>query len=188
MRWIWTYLRTSGSNFHEVVPGRIYRSAAPEASDLVKLRAKFGIDTLLDLRQASDVGTDRRTPSEKLREYQRLLAECKRLGIKHVSVPFDDKAMPLRLQIDKHLRCSTIRRIALFNCSVMAAVTGVVGSSHVIASSTRAGRRKRHTTRRRSAGSIPRWGMGRGKTSSSAISTALKRQRSKCKLRYNHKV
>lgn len=103
MRWIWTYLRTSGSNFHEVVPGRIYRSAAPEASDLVKLRAKFGIDTLLDLRQASDVGTDRRTPSEKLREYQRLLAECKRLGIKHVSVPFDDKAMPLRLQIDKAL-------------------------------------------------------------------------------------
>ena len=54
MGWIWTYLRTAGSNFHEVVPGRIYRSATPSPENLEKYRRKFGIKTWLDLRMPKD--------------------------------------------------------------------------------------------------------------------------------------
>ena len=55
MGWIWTYLRTTlASNFHEVVPGRIYRSATPSPENLEKYRRKFGIKIWLDLRMPKD--------------------------------------------------------------------------------------------------------------------------------------
>lgn len=91
MRWIWTYLRTSGANFHEVVAGRIYRSATPSPENLEKWQRKYKIATWLDLRLAEDFDGDRRTPSDKTRFFERQMQVCRHLGIERVWLPISDR-------------------------------------------------------------------------------------------------
>lgn len=43
-----------GSNFHTVIPGRVYRSAQPTDQELEQLTRKFGIRTVLNLRGCCD--------------------------------------------------------------------------------------------------------------------------------------
>ena len=110
MRWIWTYLRTSGDNFHEVVPGRIYRSATPSPENLEKYRRKFGIKTWLDLRMPKDY-----------RDSSFLAAQCaiaKRLGIERISLPLDDFGVVSDEQIRVGLEILTdeSRQPLLFGC------------------------------------------------------------------------
>lgn len=50
MRWILTYLKTAGDNFHTVVDGVLYRSATPSPENLEKWQRKYKIATWLDLR------------------------------------------------------------------------------------------------------------------------------------------
>lgn len=52
--WIWAYLRTAGSNFHEVVPGKIYRGATPSPGNLAEWSERYGLRTWIDLRMPSD--------------------------------------------------------------------------------------------------------------------------------------
>lgn len=110
MHWIWTYLRTSGDNFHEVVPGRIYRSATPSPENLEKYRRKFGIKTWLDLRMPKDY-----------RDSSFLAAQCaiaKRLGIERISLPLDDFGVVSDEQIRVGLEILTdeSRQPLLFGC------------------------------------------------------------------------
>ena len=67
------WLQLTG-NFHEVVPGRLYRSAQPDAHDLARIAAETGIRSVLNLR-----GAQRGKPW-----YQAEIAESKALGLAHV--------------------------------------------------------------------------------------------------------
>jgi len=91
MGWIWTYLRTAGDNFHEVVPGVLYRSATPSPENLEKWRRKYKIAVWLDLRQAEDFDGDRRTPTDKTRFFERQMGVCRYLGIERVWLPISDR-------------------------------------------------------------------------------------------------
>ena len=50
MFWLWQWTKTAGTNFGEVEAGRIYRSAAPSASDLRRYVTEYQLRTVLDLR------------------------------------------------------------------------------------------------------------------------------------------
>lgn len=43
-----------GTNFHVVIPGKVYRSAQPNAESLAEYHAKYGIKTVINLRGASE--------------------------------------------------------------------------------------------------------------------------------------
>ncbi|WP_412674159.1 dual specificity protein phosphatase family protein [Allorhizobium taibaishanense] len=66
------YLRLSG-NFHEVIPGELYRSAQPSAADITDYAKRYGIKTIVNLRGPS--------PSPW---YQQELGVSQQLGIEHV--------------------------------------------------------------------------------------------------------
>lgn len=61
-------------NFHAVVPGSLYRSAQPTASDIARYRAAHGIRTIVNLR-----GANAGSPW-----YDAEIAEAKHLGIAHL--------------------------------------------------------------------------------------------------------
>lgn len=48
------YVDLWNSNFHTVVPGQVYRSANPTAGELSDWHAKYGLKTVIDLREAQD--------------------------------------------------------------------------------------------------------------------------------------
>lgn len=91
MLWILRYLKTAGDNFHEVVPGRIYRSATPSPENLERWYRKYGIRTWIDLRLPSDWDGDKRTTTDKHRFFNDQVAACKQLGIKRISLPCSDR-------------------------------------------------------------------------------------------------
>lgn len=97
MLWIFRYIKTSGDNFHEVVPGRIYRSATPSPENLEKWYRKFGVRTWLDLRLAKDLEGDR------ARNFAAQMAICKRLGIERVWVPISDRNPTSDLDVQRCL-------------------------------------------------------------------------------------
>ncbi|HVK92354.1 MAG TPA: dual specificity protein phosphatase family protein [Mycoplana sp.] len=66
------YLHVTG-NFHEVIPGELYRSAQPSAAQLDDYVRRYGIKTVLNLRGPSDRDW-----------YRQEIAESRRLGIRHV--------------------------------------------------------------------------------------------------------
>ena len=39
-----------GSNFHTVLPGRVYRGAQPSAADVDRLAKDYGVKTIVNLR------------------------------------------------------------------------------------------------------------------------------------------
>lgn len=87
----WTYLRTMGSNFHEVVEGRLYRGATPEPKNLKKWRAKYNIRTWIDLRLPADCDFGSPVPTDRTRLYAAQRKACRELGIEHIRIPISDR-------------------------------------------------------------------------------------------------
>lgn len=91
--WIWTYLRTSGPNFHVVVPptiapdgtktGGIYRSATPSPGNLAQWREQYGIRTWIDLRMPADYSDNSKFAAQ--------CAAARTFGITRVSAPCSDR-------------------------------------------------------------------------------------------------
>ncbi len=70
------FLQLSG-NFHTVIPGELYRSAQPSASQLEFYARNYGVKTVVNLRGAS----------ENKGWYNREIATAKRLGLTHIDFP-----------------------------------------------------------------------------------------------------
>ena len=100
----WTYLRTMGANFHEVVEGRLYRGATPEPKNLKKWHAKYNIRTWIDLRQPSDCGFGSPTPTDRTRLFAAQVRMCKELGIDHIRIPISDREPTEDYDITRCLR------------------------------------------------------------------------------------
>lgn len=83
MYWLLRYLKTRKPNFHVVVPGRLYRSAAPTPENLEKWKADHGITTVIDLRLPVDVDAD-----PKFVDY---VEACRRLNLKRFWIPMSDR-------------------------------------------------------------------------------------------------
>lgn len=104
MRWIWTYLRTAGSNFHEVVPGQLYRGATPEPKNLKKWHAKYNIRTWIDLRLPSDCDFGSPVPTDRTRLFAAQVRMCQELGIEHIRIPISDREPTDEYDIARCLR------------------------------------------------------------------------------------
>lgn len=76
-------------NFGQVVPGKIYRSAAPDFVSLQAARKEVGIKSVLDLRQDWTLA--------EWRGYAYVLHS--RLGITAYNIAFDDKAYPRAVDV-----------------------------------------------------------------------------------------
>lgn len=94
---LWKYFRTKFagnrwnipvSNLSQVVPDRIYRSAAPDGDAIRAAYAELGIKSILDLRKNADLGVTR--SSRKGKAYQEYLDTCRELGIEMFRVPMID--------------------------------------------------------------------------------------------------
>ncbi|MFM9889444.1 MAG: tyrosine-protein phosphatase [Rickettsiales bacterium] len=68
-------------NFHEVVPGELYRSAQPEGNAIAQYSQQYGIRTILNLR-----GENAKSPW-----YQNELAASEKAGIKHLNFRMSSK-------------------------------------------------------------------------------------------------
>ena len=88
----WTYLWSSGANFHVVVPrtadgrGGLYRSATPSPGNLARWSEEYGIKTWIDLRMPSDYS-----------DHSFFTAQCtaaRTFGINRISAPCSDR-LPL---------------------------------------------------------------------------------------------
>ena len=75
-----------GGNFHEVVPGEIYRSAQPTAAQIAHYQKTYGIKSIVNLRGE--------TPGKDW--YEAEVAEARRSGIEHI-----DFAMSARKELAK---------------------------------------------------------------------------------------
>jgi len=99
--WIISYLKSAGSNFGEVVPGRIYRSAQPDSKRLVKLHDELGLQAVLNLR-------DDNKPEER--------AEVEAAGLLFYPVPMSDHAAPTDAQIRQALDVLRLGLVTLLHC------------------------------------------------------------------------
>ena len=97
---IYRYLKSAGSNFHEVERGRLYRAATPSPCSLARWQADFGIKTWIDLRIPSDYATNSTF-------FEDQCSSARRLGIKRISLPCSDKAPMSDWQIDVGLSLLT---------------------------------------------------------------------------------
>lgn len=81
------------ANLHEVVSGKISRSAAVEASAVPAFRSAFGIKTYLDLRSMHDTDSDSRGQniSDTARAFSELLQALRLNKITHERVPMSDR-------------------------------------------------------------------------------------------------
>lgn len=60
-------------NFHEVLPGQLYRSAQPTPATLTEYSSRYGIKTIVNLRGSSDADW-----------YRDEIATSQQLGLKHI--------------------------------------------------------------------------------------------------------
>lgn len=100
----WTYLRSMGSNFHEVIPGQLYRGATPEPKNLRKWHAKYGLKTWIDLRLPSDCDFGSPKPTARTRLYAAQRKACQELGIDHIRIPISDREPTADFDTDRCLR------------------------------------------------------------------------------------
>lgn len=83
----------AGDNFHEIDPGKYYRSAQLSKSAIKKYTAQYGIKTIINLRGASP----------KSSWYKDELAASKELGIEHYDIAMDYKRLPHKEDLVKLL-------------------------------------------------------------------------------------
>ena len=77
------WLQLSG-NFHEILPGELYRSAQPTPSRIERYVAQYGIRSIINLRGAN----------LKAEWYKGEMKASQRLGLRHVDFGLSAKKMP----------------------------------------------------------------------------------------------
>lgn len=77
------FVLMANGNFHAVVPGEVYRSAQPSATELARYHANFGIRSVINLRGSN--------PEQSW--YRDELAVTKKLGIAMIDVPMSAKRL-----------------------------------------------------------------------------------------------
>jgi protein tyrosine phosphatase (PTP) superfamily phosphohydrolase (DUF442 family) len=80
--------RTVWDNFHAVIPGKLYRCNHPTPGRLARLKQRWGLRTLVNLRGHRQCGSDALS-----REAAR------RLGLDHIDMAFESRGAPHRERI-----------------------------------------------------------------------------------------
>lgn len=102
-------------NFHEVDPGRFYRSAQLSPSELEDVVNKYGIRTVINLRGKQEDDS----------WYNSQIAAIKKLGIKEIDIGFSSKEVPGRQALINYLEAlNTAERPILVHCRSGADRTG----------------------------------------------------------------
>jgi protein tyrosine phosphatase (PTP) superfamily phosphohydrolase (DUF442 family) len=81
-------LRLGWANFAAVIPGKLFRSNHPTPGRLARLRARYGLRTLVNLRGKRDCGSDALSRDA-----------AARLGMDHLDLPFESRGAPQRERI-----------------------------------------------------------------------------------------
>jgi protein-tyrosine phosphatase len=97
----WNFWKPVGNNFGEVT-SNIYRSAELSQTELIKVRDKYQIDRMLNLRDD--------LPNEEI-------AEIIKAGIKLTLCPMSDTEKPTNRQIETAINTLTVRKSAFTNDS-----------------------------------------------------------------------
>lgn len=115
-------LRLAWDNVAEVIPGKLYRGNHPTPARLARLKRKFGLVTLINLRGHRQCGSDAlsRTAAAKL-------------GMTHIDMAFESRGAPHR---DRILRFADIYRTlqtpALMHCKSGADRAGLASALAII--------------------------------------------------------
>lgn len=117
------YLQASG-NFHEVIPGELYRSAQLSSDEIGRYQKDFGIRSIINLRGEND-GED---------WYDQEIAEAKDLGVTHIDFRMSSGRM---LAKDDAMRLIALMRSApkplLIHCQAGADRSGLAASLYLAA-------------------------------------------------------
>ena len=80
--------RLAWDNFAEVIPGKLYRANHPTPGRLARLRARYGLRTLINLRGHRQCGSDALSREA-----------AGRLGLVHIDMAFESRGAPHRARI-----------------------------------------------------------------------------------------
>lgn len=108
--WLWQYLKSLPPNFGKVTP-TIYRSAQPDHEQLVRWKAIYQLETVLNLR--NDAG-----------EKERKEAESE--GLLYVNIPMADDLPPTMQQVRRAMVTLRTGMVTLVNCKGGRHRTGVI--------------------------------------------------------------
>ncbi len=109
--------RTVWDNFHAVIPGKLYRCNHPTPSRLARLKQRYGLKTLVNLRGHRRCGSDALS-----REAAAML------GLNHIDMAFESRGAPHRERILRfHGYYRTMQFPALMHCKSGADRTGLAG-------------------------------------------------------------
>ncbi|KPK42349.1 MAG: hypothetical protein AMK72_14425, partial [Planctomycetes bacterium SM23_25] len=93
-------------NFHEVVPGQVYRSAQPGAEQVRQWTSKYGLRTIVNLRHDSW-----RAP------FAQEKAAAEGLGVRFIQVPLANQSLPRRAAMARLIEViETADRPMLLHC------------------------------------------------------------------------
>ena len=114
--------RLGWDNFAEVIPGKIYRCNHPTPARLKRLKERYGLRTLINLRGHRQCGSDALSRDA-----------AKRLGLIHIDMAFESRGAPHR---DRILRFAEIYRTletpALMHCKSGADRAGLASGLAVL--------------------------------------------------------
>lgn len=120
-------LRLTG-NFHEVIPGELYRSAQPSEASIALYGSRYGIRTIVNLRGANR-GRD---------WYDREVAAVRALGIGHVDFSMSaGKELSLERASELVAILKTAERPILIHCETGADRTGLASALYLAAVANR---------------------------------------------------
>lgn len=110
---------TAGPNFHEVIPGRLYRSAQLSGAELRTVSRRFGVKTIINLRNACPVEP----------WYQEETAVARERGIEHHNLNFSAYLAPAPQELRKLVSIlESCPRPVLIHCRRGADRTGLATS------------------------------------------------------------
>ncbi len=98
--------RTVWDNFHAVIPGKLYRCNHPTPSRLARLKQRYGLKTLVNLRGHRRCGSDALSREA-----------AGQLGLQHIDMAFESRGAPHRERILRfHGLYQTMQFPALMHC------------------------------------------------------------------------
>ena len=109
--------RTVWDNFHAVIPGKLYRCNHPTPARLARLKQRYHLHTLVNLRGHRRCGSD--ALSREAAEH---------LGLAHIDMAFESRGAPHRERILRfHAIYQSMQFPALMHCKSGADRTGLAG-------------------------------------------------------------